>query len=323
MLHPIRPLPVKVDLNVSDLEVAILLCTYNGERYLEKQLDSFNNQTHTNWKIYASDDGSSDTTIEILKKYQSRLGEERLIIKTGPRKGFGKNFLSLINDPKITAHYYAFSDQDDRWHADKLARGISALKDIYEHTPSLYCSRTRLINPSDKIIGYSPLFSAAPSFKNALVQSIAGANTMLINNAARELLCMLDRNISVVAHDWLAYLVVSGCGGIVIYDPSPTLDYRQHDSNLIGANTSFWSRIVTIRILFGRRFQKWIATNLQALSCIENHLTIENLSVLRNFKLARQSGLTNRVRLMIKAGVFRQTMKGNVSLAAAIILKKI
>jgi len=76
-------------------KIAILVCTYNGARFLKEQLDSFIEQSHQNWAIYVSDDGSSDETLDILKDYQLRLGSERLVILQGPRKGFAETFCHL------------------------------------------------------------------------------------------------------------------------------------------------------------------------------------------------------------------------------------
>ncbi|HCR1066432.1 TPA: glycosyltransferase [Klebsiella aerogenes] len=74
-------------MNIND-KIAVLLCTYNGEKYLKEQIDSIINQTYKNWVIYVSDDGSTDGTIAILEEYQRKLGEGRLHITHGPRKGF-------------------------------------------------------------------------------------------------------------------------------------------------------------------------------------------------------------------------------------------
>lgn len=305
------------------VRVAILICTFNGDRFLEEQLGSIITQTHKNWVIYASDDGSNDTTLQILQRYRVKLGADRLFILEGPRQGFGKNFLSLINNPKIVADYFSFSDQDDIWHKDKLEKAILTLTSLNNDKPSLYCSRTRLIDASGKVIGYSPLFSKTPSFENALVQSIAGANTMLMNNTSRKLLWLLDDQTPIVAHDWLAYLLICGCGGTVIYDAQPTLDYRQHENNVIGANANFIARASRIRKMFSGRFQEWTSSNLAALASIEKHLTAENKNRLQNFKLARSSGLLNRIRLMKRTGIYRQTLNGNISLKFAIIFNKI
>ncbi|KLV91750.1 hypothetical protein SK41_02122 [Klebsiella aerogenes] len=61
-------------MNIND-KIAVLLCTYNGEKYLKEQIDSIINQTYKNWVIYVSDDGSTDGTIAILEEYQRKLGE--------------------------------------------------------------------------------------------------------------------------------------------------------------------------------------------------------------------------------------------------------
>ncbi|MBK5414541.1 glycosyltransferase family 2 protein [Pseudomonas sp. TH31] len=304
-------------------KVAILICTYNGECFLKEQLDSLIRQTHKNWTIYASDDGSSDKTLQILQQYQAKLGADRLFILEGPRKGFGKNFLSLVNNLEIAADYFAFGDQDDVWHDDKLKRSISSLNSCKTKSPSLYCSRTRLVDTNGQPTGYSPLFTKEPGFRNALVQSIAGANTMLINKPARELMQQVDGRATVVAHDWLAYLLVSGCGGEVVYDAEPTLDYRQHGGNLIGANANFKNQISRFRKMLTGRFKEWTSKNLEALDSVKQHLTTENEQRLRDFELARRSGLLTRFRLMKRTGVYRQTLKGNISLGIAIVFNKI
>ena len=72
----------------SSARVAILLSTYNGERHLAEQLDSILAQTHQDWLIAASDDGSSDATSLILQRYRTMIGANRMIILEGPRRGF-------------------------------------------------------------------------------------------------------------------------------------------------------------------------------------------------------------------------------------------
>jgi glycosyltransferase involved in cell wall biosynthesis len=72
--------------------VAIMLCTYNGAKFLAEQLDSLETQTHQNWLIIASDDGSTDQTLEILQQYQAKWPSGKLAIRSGPQKGFCQNF---------------------------------------------------------------------------------------------------------------------------------------------------------------------------------------------------------------------------------------
>lgn len=303
------------------MTIAILLCTYNGAAYLREQLDSFIAQTHRHWCLWVSDDGSTDGTLQILEDYQRQLGQ-RMTVLEGPGKGFAQNFISLIRNPQISSDAYAFSDQDDIWMADKLQRSLGAL-DMKTAKPMLYCSRTKLIDGNGSPIGYTPLFKKRPSFRNALVQSIAGANTMLINEAARRLLSRTAVDAQVVAHDWLTYLVVSGCGGCVVYDPRPTLLYRQHGGNLIGANNGFISRLTRVRKMLGGRFRTWNEQNISLMRLFVTEFTAENQKTFAQFTQLRDGSLLHRVSALRASGLYRQTLAGTLSLHAAVILRRV
>lgn len=303
--------------------VAILLCTMQGQHYLREQLDSIVRQTHTNWSIWASDDGSDDDTHAILGEYQARLGGSRLSIHSGPAEGFVANFLSLVCNASINADYYAFSDQDDVWNADKLKRAVDRLSIVPGQTPALYCSRTCYVDANNQAIGASPLFTRPPAFANALVQSIAGGNTMVLNDAARNLLRQAGADASVASHDWWAYMVISGCGGDIFYDSEPTLRYRQHADNLVGANIRWTGRILRLYQLLHGRFRVWNEKNLAALQRMRPHLTPENQRRLDEFERARSGHLPARLLAFKRSGAHRQTSLDNVSLILAVVLKKL
>ena len=92
-------------------KVVVLMSTYNGEKYIQEQLESILTQTYHNIKIYVRDDGSSDQTLEILKKYEN---ENKIILLKGTNKGFIGSFLTLLKECE-EADYYAWCDQDDIW----------------------------------------------------------------------------------------------------------------------------------------------------------------------------------------------------------------
>lgn len=303
--------------------VAILLATYNGESFLSDQLESIAAQSHLDWKIWASDDGSQDDTLNILNQYRDGWGDTCLSICEGPAKGFVANFLSLVCNSEIEADYYAFADQDDVWDKDKLSRAISWLRSVPKHVPALYCSRTRLVDANNHEYGFSPLFTKSPSFSNALVQNIAGGNTMVFNDAARQLLMIDGKSIPVAAHDWLAYLVVSGCGGKVFYDSEPTIRYRQHGTNTIGSAHGWAARILRVRLLFQGRFRNWNEKNIQALQQIRPYLSPQNRFLLDQFINARQSRFFPRLLGMKRCNIHRQTLLGNLGLIAAVLLRKV
>ena len=318
-LRVATPLPRAVE---ARSKVAILLCTYHGQHYLAEQLDSFARQSHGNWKVWASDDGSKDNTHAILEAFQ-RKWPGRVSVNAGPAAGFAANFLSLTCNPDIEADFYAYSDQDDVWEADKLERAVQWLETVPAHIPALYCARTLLVDADNKDIGLSPLFSRPPSFGNALIQSIAGGNTMVFNNAARALLRKAGENVPVITHDWWAYQVVTGCGGKVFYDTVPTLRYRQHGNNIVGMNTSWGARFKRIRMLWEGRMRKWNDGNIRALLTLSDHLTPENREALERFAAGRQMGLIPRLIQLKRSGIRRQTLMGNLGLLAGVIFSKI
>ena len=303
--------------------VAILLCTYHGQHFLADQLDSFSAQTHANWQVCASDDGSEDDTHAILAQYQQKWGADRLTMHAGPAQGFAANFLSLSCDKRIEADYYAYSDQDDIWEAEKLQRALNWLGGISPDVPALYCSRALLVDVDNQAIGTSPLFTQPPSFANSLVQSIGGGNTMVFNNALRKLLIEAGSDVQIISHDCWAYMVASGCGGKVFYDAFPSLRYRQHDTNLVGTNRSWQARYSRLQRLCNGWFRNWNDHNIASLSRIRAHLTPENRRILDDFSNARQTWLLPRLWLMKRSGIHRQSLGGNIAFCLAAIFNKI
>lgn len=303
--------------------VAILLSTYNGELFLKEQLDSLIAQSHSNWTIFASDDGSTDETLAILEKYQTKLGDDRLILLTGPRQGFAKNFLSMVKNTSIKADYFAFCDQDDIWLPERLSTAIATLQSAPSNQPALFCSRTRLIDEEGCPIGLSPLFNKPTSFRNAIVQSIAGGNTMLFNHKARELLAHTCTEHTIISHDWWLYMLTSGCGGHVHYSSQPLVDYRQHGNNLMGSNSQLIGSLIRIGKVFKGTFREWNDSNLMALSHFKERLTPDSLKIYEQFQACRNSHLFRRLVLLRACGLYRQTAAGQLGLFIATVLKRI
>jgi len=304
-------------------QVSILMCTYNGAKFIAEQLDSLERQSHANWTLTVSDDGSQDETLEILEAFGRRTGSERLNVVKGPRKGFAYNFLSLTARNDIDADYYAWSDQDDVWHTDKLRTALAWLATTPPDTPALYCARSELINDEGVNKGFSPLFKRPPHFSNALVQSIAGGNTMVFNQAARALLQEAGSAINVPSHDWWAYLIISGAGGIVHYDPHPKVMYRQHDANLIGSNATWCARLKRIRMVFTGNFNDWNTQNISALETMRHRLRRDHADCLADFKAAQNQSFLKRLTSVRRAGLHRQTRLQDLALLLAVLLKKI
>jgi len=306
--------------------VAILMGTHNGAQFLPEQLNSLVAQTHQNWVLIVSDDGSSDDTIKILKVYQAKWPEGKLTIKEGPKQGFCANFLSMACDPSVRADYYAFCDQDDVWLPSKLEIAINNIVVHQVHRtltlPYLYCGRTTYVSENLEPIGISPLFVFPTKFRNALVQSIAGGNTMVFNQETKSALEKAGV-VNVPSHDWWLYLLVSGIGGEVHYDKAPQILYRQHDHSIVGENRSFPSKCHRAYTLLRGRFRNWNTKNIDALCVINAMLTEDNQEILQLFKLMRNAKLIDRFRLMEVCGLYRQTWRGTLTLILAALLRKI
>jgi glycosyltransferase involved in cell wall biosynthesis len=302
--------------------VAILLCTFNGAPFLEEQLASIEQQEHQNWILVASDDGSSDDTREILERFATR-HPGRVELRRGPCQGsFVANFLSLVRDEQIDAEFFAFCDQDDIWFRDKLTRAIGFLSQTGPNTPAVYCGRTEIIDEAGNSLGYSPLFALNPSFRNAIIQSIGGGNTMVFNRAARELLRSVPDAIP-VSHDWWTYQAVTSVGGVCYYDPVPMLAYRQHSSNTMGANIGWAARLQRARMAVKGRFAEWTHQNLEALKHIEPLMTDESRKTLKHMESMRGPSPLSRLWHLYQSGVYRQTVYGNIGLVGAVILRRL
>lgn len=305
-------------------QVAILLATFNGQSFLSQQLESIAQQTDADWHVYASDDGSRDDTLSLLQRYQKSWGQQRLSIAQGPQRGFAANFLSLACQPAMTADFYAYADQDDIWYPDKLSRALQWFKSIPALQPALYCSRTRLLDAQGHPVGLSTLFSRPPSFAHALLQVIAGGNTMVFNQAARHLLCTAGSLCGAYSHDWWTYLLVSGCGGIVFYDKTPTVDYRQHDHNVSGSNRAWLAKFSRLKQLLQGGLKQANTCNIRAMQTMQTHLSPENRRLFQQFCAARaRRGWLSRLLALRRCRVYRQTYLDNLGLIVAIVLNKI
>ncbi len=174
----------------------------------------------------------------------------------------------------------------------------------------------------DKILGFSPLFRRPPSFANALCQSLAGGNTMVFNRAARELLCRAFP-VRVVSHDWWMYLLVSGHGGVIRYDPVPSVRYRQHGSNLVGSNHSLRAQLRRFRQLLAGEFRRRDDINLAALAAHAELLATDSRATLHAFRAARQAGSRReRLRRLRQAGIHRQSRLHTAALYLAAVLDR-
>lgn len=308
-------------------QVCICMATFNGAKYIEEQLISFQNQTMNSWELIISDDGSTDNTLEILNNYAENQNLHVVRVSNGPQQGFAANFLSILMHYEGSAQYFAFSDQDDIWFVDKLERALKKLSNVSSDIPALYCSRTEFVNEKGEPFippKYSKKFSIKPSFENSLVQCLAGGNTMVFNRSAFDLITKANLVEAVPSHDWWLYQLISGCGGEIFYDPQPSVYYRQHSNNLIGSNTSLHAKLHRLKLFFNGFFATNNEVNLRNLTHNRNLLKLSSRSSLMNYSKAcfHKRSLT-RLYYYFVSKVRRQSFIENIILGIGILIKKI
>ncbi len=299
------------------------MTVFEDARFLPEQLSSIRAQSHENFEIWVSRDCEDEDVGAVLEEHVPTFGANRFFVIEGPKQGCAANFLSLAFDPDIQADYFAYSDQDDIWERDKLSRAIAALEGIPDTVPALYGSRSRLIDENGRSLGLSPLHGKPPSFCNALVQNIASGHTMVMNQAARELL-RVSGVTDVPLHDWWTYLLVTGAGGKVFYDPHPSARYRQHDRNLIGLPAPSCDHVQRLARIARGDIRDFNAANCRALHGARHLLAPENRRIFDTYLQAVTEGrFASRLRGILKSGVYRQTRMGTLGLFAASLLNKL
>lgn len=216
-------------------KVQILLSSYNGEAYIKEQIESILNQKDVALSLLIRDDGSTDKTVSLINEFLS----ENVNLVCGQNIGAAKSFFELI----LLAEdydYFAFSDQDDIWLADKLTVAVSKLS-LYENRPAIYSSNTRLVDRGLNMIADEDRHPAI-SLKSAIMRNYATGCTVVFN---RKLMQLLKRGIPKVKiyHDWWANLAALSVGGVSIFDDTPHILYRQHAGNVVGATSSHIGKI--------------------------------------------------------------------------------
>jgi glycosyltransferase involved in cell wall biosynthesis len=321
-------LPPPLDLTSSDLppacEIAVLLATWNGAPNLGEQLASYRGQSLPPTQLIVSDDGSRDETLAILAEFVASDPGFAVDLRSGPKRGGGQNFLSLLRAVPESTDFVALSDQDDVWLPEKIERGVRILAQQPPDRPALLGGRSYICDSTLGNRRLSSLPSKPPGFRHALVQNFAGGNTMMLNRAAIDLLRAAATEANrVVVHDWWIYQVISGVGGVVIFDEAPLLLYRQHSGNQIGANAGIAAKLRRLRWMLDGRFRRWNAINLAALRASAHRFTPENRALIADFALLQRAGLWQRLSILRRLGLYRQGLDGRLSLWLAALLGKI
>ena len=282
-------------------QVAILLATYNGQTWLTTQLESILNQVDVDMTLYVSDDNSDDSTLKILNSFAEK--HECIKIKpfTAHSGSAAQNFFSLIKYVDLDdVSYIALCDQDDIWLPNKLKRAIEIIStngvDGYSSNVTAFWpnGRSKLIDKSQPQKEYDYMFESPGP----------GCTFVLTKKVTKNLKQILSKNLAPLPelkelHDWFIYAFVRSNGYKWFIDSESTLLYRQHENNVLGANTGLNAAIKRLKKLR----QGWYLTQVHDIATILGYESSLPISKIKRLNIG------DRLYLALRAQKFRRRLR--------------
>ena len=300
-------------------KVAVLMASYNGITWLPDQIKSILNQLNVDITLFISDDSSQDGSYGYLQQLAVTDSRIQLLPQTEKFGSAGNNFYRLIQDVNIINYdYVAFADQDDIWEQDKLIRHIKLMQEhgvdgVSSNVLAFWANgKKKIINKSQPQRELDFLFESAGPGCSFLM------TTWLINKVRDQLIDKNSLAKYVVLHDWLTYAICRAHGHRWLIDSNPLVKYRQHDNNVLGANSGFkakFSRLQKLRqgwyrneVLKIAQICKRIYPNVETEKLgrlLENKSLFSQLKLLAYVTKARRSLLDRcLLALSITVGIF-------------------
>jgi rhamnosyltransferase len=265
------------------MKILVLLATCNGQQWLNSQVDSILKQDGVDLTLFISDDGSTDGTLEYLKQLAESDSRVVLLPKTLPMGSAGKNFYRLVCDVDIFGFdYVAFADQDDIWNVDKVSRHVELIKaenaegvssNVIAFWPD---GKQKLIRKSQPQRAHDFIFEAAGPGCSFLM------TPLLVNKLRKELLSSKSPAKNVLMHDWLTYAICRAHQRKWVIDPVPSLMYRQHSNNVIGANSGIKAIVNRLRKINDGWYRREVSKICEVVVGINPDPKLIKLSVLLN-----------------------------------------
>lgn len=301
--------------------IDILMATYNGEAYVEEQINSIINQTYTQWKLYIRDDGSKDNTISILEEYANKYSDKIILVKDGKR-GLGAkgNFGELIK--YSNSEYCMFCDQDDFWLSTKIEDSINKMLEIEKEKgtnfPILVHTDLKVVDSKLDIIdesfwSYQNLDKNKTDLRSLLVQNNITGCTMLMNKALMDLCQNTPENC--IMHDWWIGLVASAFGGVYTVDKQ-TMLYRQHGKNEVGAHEYNSIGFIKNKLSNLEKINKSIDDTIIQAKAFYNEfkdkLSDDDRHVVYNYSVLRDKNFIQRKKSIVKNKFYKSGLVRNI-----------
>ncbi len=293
--------------------IAVVISTYNGERFISEQLDSILAQKLNTKEylinIFLRDDGSTDATLDIVKQYQQKYSDRILLIDSEKQNlGFGRSFLKILSF--VHAAYTFFSDQDDVWPVNKVEE---FLKVFFSYPPM-----EPLAIMSDVWIADSKGQSIGKTIKHQQIAKIINSNSeiglidqifdtyvqgsALAINSALLILIKKTKLMSMqkkIEHDHFIGIIASTFGDLYYLD-KPLLFYRQTGNNIFGARDLRKKKI--IKKICGL-FENRVSDTVRVLN-LTSQLHLNTISSAYNLSIENKNFLHEIDRLNVSHGFF-------------------
>lgn len=224
------------------MRIAVIMSTYNGEKYIKEQIDSILRQIGIEVELFIRDDGSEDKTVDIIKEYEKKY--DNVHIEIGRNIGFRQSFIQTLLGVE-GFEFYAFSDQDDFWEKDKLHQGCLKLQKITSDIPAVYYSNLKVADENLNVYRTTKLQKRKQSLESLIMRrSIAGC-TMIFNKCLWKKIADVGATNDMLkrGHDSFIMSLCYALGGTVVCDANAYIIYRQHSLNTSGSSHGVVHRV--------------------------------------------------------------------------------
>ena len=305
--------------------IAIIMGTYNGEKYIKEQIGSILAQDYKEWKLFIFDDGSRDDTEAIVNEYIKIYPGKIYFYKNKDNYGPAGNFFNGIKEAAVMlapdAEYFCFSDQDDVWVEDKLSRSLVKIMQIEDGEPALVFSDVAITDKNltitaDSYFEAEKVDKTKISLNYLLMENKLIGGTVMVNRALVNLELKAEETGLIPykkakMHDWWFGLLAAAFGNIG-YVEGFTEYYRQHGNNVVGGesfNSYLKARISKIDEI-RHRIDENISQGEEFLKYFGEMLAEPELSIVKEFvSLKTKRFLDKRVSIIknrfLKSGLIR------------------
>ena len=309
-------------------DLIILMATYNGGKFIDAQLNSLRTQSFAGWHLWIRDDGSSDNTVEIIRRYTIRDDRIRLLPPDGMRLGAAMSFSRLMERFAASAKYLMFCDQDDVWQTDKIAVTLARMREM----EARFGAQTPILVHTDLSVADRELNVLPPSFwyYQGLNPEIKSLNRLLVQNNVTGCAAMVNQTLGRLAgamppqaimHDWWLALLAAAFGEIG-YVARTTMLYRQHGGNDTGAKRYGLAQVpLHLKVGVAPMRASLLRTQRQAgalLACHGAALTPSQRLLLEKYATLSENSFFMRRWLVFKLGMFMNGLLRNLGMMVAL-----